>query len=400
MKIVLGVSGGIAAYKAPDLVRRLQDIGADVRVILTPNAARFVSPLSLAAVSKHGVIQDQWGDASQGGVDHIELARWADLLLIAPATANTIAKLAVGIADDALSTYAIAHRAPILVAPAMNTFMLGHATVQENLERLRHRGVDIMEPDAGLLACGDEGAGRLPDVPVIVERVQSIFAAKDLTGKKILVTAGPTREALDPVRYLSNRSSGKMGYAIAAAARARGAEVTLVSGPTSLTVPAGVDFFPVTTAQEMGEAVTSRVADQDVIIKAAAVADFMATSVADQKIKKVDDQDTIQLTLKKTPDILASLRKVNGRPFIVAFAAETEDVEKNAREKLRRKGADLIVANDVSDSNIGFDSNENEVLVIGTDGETRRLARAPKSIIANQIWDLILTKLGAYDPPL
>ena len=398
MKIVLGVSGGIAAYKAPDLVRRLQDIGADVRVILTPNAARFVSPLSLSAVSNHGVIQDQWGDASQGGVDHIELARWAELLLIAPATANIIAKLAVGIADDALTTYAVAHRAPILIAPAMNTFMLGHVTVQENLERLRNRGVEIMEPDAGLLACGDEGAGRLPDVAVIVERVRQTFAARDLSGKKILVTAGPTREVLDPVRYLSNRSSGKMGYAIAAAARARGAEVTLVTGPTSITVPAGVSVTRVTSAQEMSDAVMALLPGQHVVIKAAAVADFMAESVAGQKIKKKGDQETIQITLNKTPDILGSLEKVNGQPFIVAFAAETESVEANARLKLEKKGADLMVANDVSDSAIGFDSDENEVLVITREGDTQRLARAPKTVIANQILDIVAAKIARTHP--
>ncbi|HJW96093.1 MAG TPA: bifunctional phosphopantothenoylcysteine decarboxylase/phosphopantothenate--cysteine ligase CoaBC, partial [Thermoanaerobaculia bacterium] len=233
MRIVLGVSGGIAAYKAPELVRRLRDAGAEVRVILTPNAARFVSPLALATVSEHGVIVEQWGDSGHGGVDHIELARWADVLLIAPATANILAKLAVGIADDALSTYAIAHRAHVMVAPAMNTFMLAHPTVQTNVSTLRARGVEIIEPDSGLLACGEEGAGRLPDVPVIVERVRAHFGARDLEGKSVLVTAGPTREPIDPVRYISNRSSGKMGYAIAEAARRRGANVTLVSGPTS-----------------------------------------------------------------------------------------------------------------------------------------------------------------------
>src|SRR5205085_5991695 len=239
MKVVLGVTGGIAAYKAPDLVRRLQDAGAAVRVILTPNATRFVSALSLAAVSGHGVVVDQWGDSGSGGVDHIELARWADLLLIAPASANVLAKLAVGIADDALTTYAVAHRGDVMVAPAMNTFMLQHPTVVANVETLRARGVVILEPDSGLLACGDEGAGRLPDVPVIVERVRTHFAKRDLVGRNILITAGPTREAIDPVRYLSNRSSGKMGYALAEAAVRRGATVTLVSGPTSLVPPAG-----------------------------------------------------------------------------------------------------------------------------------------------------------------
>src|SRR5687767_3063248 len=249
MNIVLGVSGGIAAYKAPELVRRLRDIGADVRVILTPNAARFVSPLALAAVSDHGVIVEQWGDPERGGVDHIELARWAELLLVAPATANVLAKLAAGLADDALTTYALAHRAEVVVAPAMNTFMLAHPTVQQNIATLRARGVGIIEPVDGLLACGEEGAGKMPDVPQLVELVKARFTARDLEGRRILVTAGPTREPLDPVRYLSNRSSGKMGYAIADAARRRGAEVTLVSGPTSLIVPAGVAVTRVNTAR-------------------------------------------------------------------------------------------------------------------------------------------------------
>src|SRR5437016_2454685 len=260
MRIVLGVSGGIAAYKAPDLVRRLQDAGADVRVILTPNATRFVAPLALSAVSNHSVIVEQWGDPERGGVDHIELARWGELLLIAPATANIVAKLAVGIADDALTTYALAHRAAVVVAPAMNTFMLQHPTVRQNLETLRARGVVVLDPDSGLLACGDEGAGRMPDPPAIAEFVKRHLGAKDLDGRSIVVTAGPTREAIDPVRYISNRSSGKMGYALAEAAQRRGAAVRLVSGPTSLPSPAGVTLTRVTTALEMRDAVLQNLA--------------------------------------------------------------------------------------------------------------------------------------------
>lgn len=393
MRIVLGVSGGIAAYKAPELVRRLQDAGADVRVILTPNAARFVSPLSLAAVSKHGVIVEQWGDPERGGVDHIELARWAELLLIAPATANVLAKLAAGIADDALTTYALAHRAEVLVAPAMNTFMLGHPTVQQNIATLRARGVGIIEPVNGLLACGDEGAGKMPDVPDLVAFVQSRFHARDLEGRRVLVTAGPTREPLDPVRYLSNRSSGKMGYAIADAARRRGAQVTLVTGPTSLIVPAGVEVQRVMTAAQMHAAVMQAAAEHQIVIKAAAVADFAPVSVADRKIKKSEDRDTLTIELRKNPDILADVAKLSPRPFIVAFAAETDMVEQNAREKLQRKGADLIVANDVADATIGFDSNENEVLVIGRDGATTRFTRASKGEIANRILDAVVAKL-------
>ncbi len=394
MHIVLGVSGGIAAYKAPDVVRRLRDVGADVRVILTPNAARFVSPLSLAAVSGHGVIVEQWGDSGHGGVDHIHLARWADLLLIAPATANILAKLAVGIADDALSTYALAHRGAIVVAPAMNTSMLQHYTVQMNMAFLRDRGVIVLDPDSGLLACGDEGSGRMPDPPVLAEFVKQQFAALDLEGKAILVTAGPTREPIDPVRYISNRSSGKMGYAIAEAARRRGAKVTLVSGPTAIPAPAGVAITRVTTAAEMHAAVMEALPAQQIVIKAAAVADFTPVSVSTQKIKKQAGEEEKTLTLKKTPDILAEIGARSPRPFVVAFAAETDSVEASAREKLVRKNADLIVANDVSDPSIGFDSDQNAVTVIARDGSSTNIERAPKIVVANRILDLIVQRLG------
>jgi phosphopantothenoylcysteine decarboxylase / phosphopantothenate---cysteine ligase len=393
MHIVLGVTGGIAAYKAPDVVRRLRDVGADVRVILTPNAARFVSPLSLAAVSGYGVIIEQWGDSGHGGVDHIELARWADLLLIAPATANMIAKLAIGLADDALSTYAIAHRGSIIVAPAMNTSMLGHPTVQANLATLRERGVTVLDPDSGLLACGDEGSGRMPDPPVLAEFVKQQFATRDLEGRTILVTAGPTREPIDPVRYISNRSSGKMGYAIAEAARRRGANVTLVSGPTAIPAPAGVAVTHVTTAAEMHKAVMDALPSHQIVIKAAAVADFTPVSVADHKIKKQADRDETTLTLKKAPDILADIGASSPRPFIVAFAAETDDVESNAREKLVRKNADLIVANDVADATIGFDSDQNAATVIARDGSSTKIEKAPKIVVANRILDLVVERL-------
>src|SRR5688500_1582738 len=392
MKIVLGISGGIAAYKAPELVRRLRDAGGEVRVILTPNAARFVSPLALAAVSDHGVIMDQWGDSDRGGVDHIDLARWAELLLIAPATANVLAKLAVGIADDALTTYALAHRGDILVAPAMNTFMLAHPTVRENIETLRARGVGIIEPVDGLLACGDEGAGKMPDVPVLVDHVRAYFASRDLEGKTVLVTAGPTREAIDPVRYISNRSSGKMGYAIAEAARRRGARVTLVSGPTAVPVPAGVDVTRVRTATEMHAAVMAAAPRNQIVIKAAAVADFAPTEVVTSQTKKGSAEE-LTITLRKNPDILADVARIKPRPFIVAFAAETDMVEQNAREKLQRKGADLIVANDVADMSIGFDSDQNEVLVIGREGAVVRIEGAAKAVIANRLLDVIVAKI-------
>jgi len=397
LRIVLGVSGGIAAYKTPDLVRRLRDVGGDVRVVMTPNAARFVAPLALATVSEHGVILEQWGDPEHGGVDHIEIARWAELLLIAPATANIIAKLAVGIADDALSTYAVAHRGPIAIAPAMNTFMLQHPTVQQNLATLRSRGVVVLDPDSGLLACGDEGAGRMPDPPDIAAFVkQRFFAALDLEGKSILVTAGPTREAIDPVRFISNRSSGKMGYAIADAAVRRGASVTLVSGPTSLMPPAGLTaVLRVTTAEEMRDAVVTELPKHQVVIKAAAVADYAPAEVSDRKIKKEATGAEMMLSLRRTPDILAEIGSAAQRPFVVAFAAETDSVEENAREKLLRKNADMIVANDVSDASIGFDSDQNAVVVIARDGSTTAIEKGPKIAVANRILDLVVARLSA-----
>ncbi|MEO6259815.1 MAG: bifunctional phosphopantothenoylcysteine decarboxylase/phosphopantothenate--cysteine ligase CoaBC [Thermoanaerobaculia bacterium] len=392
MKIVLGVSGGIAAYKAPDLVRRLRETGAEVRAILTPNAARFVSPLSIAAVSGHGVIIEQWGDPSTGGVDHIELARWADLLLIAPATANILAKLAAGLADDALSTYALAHRGTIVVAPAMNTSMLRHPAVQANLASLRSRGVIVLDPDRGLLACGDEGSGRMPDPPVIAQFVKDLDR-RDLEGRTILVTAGPTREPIDPVRYLSNRSSGKMGYALAEAAQRRGAKVTLVSGPVAIAAPAGVTVVAVETADQMHAAVMHHLPGHAIVIKAAAVADFAPETVADQKIKKLPGNDAMTLALRKNRDILADVAAASPRPFIVAFAAETDSVETHARAKLQSKGADLIVANDVSDRAIGFDSEQNEVLVLGRDGSSTKIERASKIVVANRILDLVSERL-------
>jgi len=394
VNVVLGVSGGIAAYKTPDLVRRLRETGADVRVVLTPNAERFVSALSLAAVSGHGVLRDQWGDPSSGGVDHIELARWADVLLIAPATANILAKLAVGIADDALSTYAVAHRRALLIAPAMNTFMYAHPTVRQNLDVLQERGARIIEPDSGSLACGDEGVGRLADISRIVEEVQRVAAARDLEGRRILITAGPTREAIDPVRYLSNRSSGKMGYALADAARSRGAFVTLISGPTALRVPPDVEVDHVVSATEMYESVMKRVEGHHVVIKAAAVADFTPQTPSTQKLKKGLSED-VHLVLRRTPDILSALGNLPQRPFIVAFAAETENLENNAREKLLNKQADLIVANDVSDGSIGFDADHNEILLLSRDGGREAIPRSSKRVIADRILDAVVRSMAS-----
>lgn len=388
MNVLLGVSGGIAAYKAPDLVRRLRDAGHDVRTILTTNATRFVSPLSIAAVSAHGVITDQWGDPSHGGVDHVELARWADVLLIAPATANTIAKLATGIADDALSTYAVAHRGRVIVAPAMNSFMLDHVTVRHNLRILEDRGIEVIEPDTGLLACGDEGRGRLPDPEVIIARLQSrVVVGRDLEGVRILVTAGPTREAIDPVRYMTNRSSGRMGYALAESASRRGASVILVSGPVEIAPPVDVRVERVTSASEMRDAVIALAPEQDVVIMAAAVADFTPEVVSGSKIKK-DSHERFSIDFVKAPDIVSELAALKSRPgVVVAFAAETDDLENNARSKLAAKGVDLVVGNDVSRKDIGFDSPDNEVVIVGRDGDLIRLGKASKREIAHAILD-------------
>jgi phosphopantothenoylcysteine decarboxylase / phosphopantothenate---cysteine ligase len=276
----------------------------------------------------------------------------------------------------------------------MNTHMLAHPTVLENIATLRGRGVGIIEPVDGLLACGEEGAGKMPDVPALVEMVKTHFAARDLEGKTILVTAGPTREPIDPVRYISNRSSGKMGYAIAEAAKKRGAKVTLVSGPVSIAAPFGVDITRVRTAEEMHAAVMAAAPNHQIVIKAAAVADFAPASVAGSKIKKREGTDEITLTLRKNPDILADVARLSPRPYIVAFAAETDMVEQNARQKLERKGADIIVANDVADATIGFDADQNEVLVLGRDGGVVRIERAAKAVIANRLLDLIVKQLG------
>lgn len=389
MKVVLGVSGGIAAYKAPDVVRRLRERGAEVQVILTPNAARFVSPLALAAVSGRGVLTEQWGDSGSGGVDHIELARWADLLLIAPATANVIAKFAAGIGDDALTTYAIAHRTRIVVAPAMNTFMLRHPSVTDNLAVLERRGVEIISPSAGELACGDVGEGRMPDPETLADYVTRRGLA-DLAGLRIVITAGPTREAIDAVRYLTNRSSGKMGYALAGAAAARGAGVVLISGPTQLQPPPGVRITNVTTAAEMRDQTLAESREADVVIGAAAVADFTPAEISSSKLRRGEGE--MVLHLRPTEDILASVSRLENRPLIVAFAAETEDVIPSARRKLESKGAELVVANDVSDASIGFDVDQNRVSIVSRD-EVREFGPASKRAVADEILSVVRERI-------
>jgi phosphopantothenoylcysteine decarboxylase/phosphopantothenate--cysteine ligase len=390
MLIALGVCGGIGAYKAVEVVRGLQKRGHDVVAIMTASATRFVGPLTFEAITRRPVITDQFAPGSNADIEHIALASSIDLLLIAPATANILAKLANGIADDFLSTMYTATRAPVLVAPSMNTNMFSHPAVRKNLDTLAARGVRFVEPGEGYLACGWIGKGRLAEPEEIVAAAEMVLRpGGPLRGRRVIVTAGPTYEDVDPVRFLGNRSSGRMGFAIAAEAAQRGAHVTLVAGPTTLEPPAAVEVVRVRHAAEMHAAVMERVAAADAVIMAAAVADYTPERVAEQKVRK--GADTVTLVLKRTPDILADLGKMRrgeGGPVLVGFAAETEDVVARAKEKLRDKRADLIVANDVSRPDAGFDVETNAVTIVSTDG-AETLPLQPKSRVAAEILDRI-----------
>ena len=366
-QVLLGITGGIAAYKSAELVRRLRDAGATVRVVMTPAACEFITPLTLQALSGEPVHLDLLDPAAEAAMGHIELARWADLVLVAPASADFMARVAAGIADDLLSTLCLATKAPLLFAPAMNQAMWSNAATQQNLRTLTARGVRFAGPGEGAQACGDTGPGRMLEVPDLVSAAIGVFAGGPLAGVRLMLTAGPTREAIDPVRYISNSSSGKMGFALAAAAADAGAEVTLVAGPVSLPTPAGVSRIDVITAAEMHAAVMARVADCDVFIGCAAVADYRAAEIAPQKIKKTGE--TLELRLVRNPDIIAAVAAHRPRPFTVGFAAETNDLLAHARQKLERKGLDLVIANDVSRSDIGFGSDHNEVRVISAAGD-------------------------------
>jgi phosphopantothenoylcysteine decarboxylase / phosphopantothenate---cysteine ligase len=394
MRITLGVTGGVAAYKAAELVRRLQQDNFTVQVVMTRGAREFITPLTFAALSGQKVITDLFAESSgdanlESAIEHIAVAQRTDLLLVAPATADILAKFARGIADDFLSTLYLASTAPVIVAPAMNVNMWNHAATQENVEMLRARGVKIVDPDEGYLACGMTGAGRLAGQAAIVAAVHEVLhAVRDLAGQKILVTAGPTRENVDPVRYFSNRSSGKMGYAVAEAAAQRGAQVILVSGPTSLDVPTGVERINVQSAEDMHRAVLQKVFDCSVAIFAAAVADYRPLEAGEQKIKRTKESMTI--ALEPTPDILASVARDKGERLIVGFAAETESVAANARQKLAAKNADLIVANDVTAEGAGFDHDTNIVTLIARDGRDLALPRMSKSEVAQRILDEVL----------
>ena len=388
--VVLGVTGGIAVYKACELLRLLQKRGLDVFVVMTQNACRFVAPLTFETLSGHPVAVDTFDRPQTWEVEHIALAKRADLFLIAPATANIMGKMACGIADDMLSTTVMATRAPVLVAPAMNTGMWENAAVQQNVKTLRARGVEIVAPVSGHLACGDSGAGKLEDVAVIAERAcELLFAKKDMEGLRVMVTAGPSREALDPVRYISNRSSGKMGYAIAQAAQKRGAEVTLLSGPVAIEAPQGVKLVPFTTTQELLDRASELAQEQDLLIQAAAPADYRAKEIAPQKIKK-QGGEPMTFTLVENPDVAATLGKAkrNGQVF-VGFAAETNDVLAHARDKLARKNLDMIVANDVTRPGAGFDVDTNIVTLITKDGQ-EALPMMSKAEVAQRILDRAL----------
>ena len=388
--VVLGVTGGIAVYKACELLRLLQKRGIDVFVVMTRNACRFVAPLTFETLSGHPVAVDTFDRPQTWEVEHIALAKRADLFLIAPATANIMGKMACGIADDMLSTTVMATRAPVLVAPAMNTGMWENAAVQQNVKTLRARGVEIVAPVSGHLACGDSGAGKLEDVAVIAERAcELLFAKKDMEGLRVMVTAGPSREALDPVRYISNRSSGKMGYAIAQAAQKRGAEVTLLSGPVAIEAPQGVKLVPFTTTQELLDRASELAREQDLLIQAAAPADYRAKEVAPQKIKK-QGGEPMTFTLVENPDVAAALGKAkrSGQVF-VGFAAETNDVLAHAKDKLARKNLDMIVANDVTRPGAGFDVDTNIVTLITKDGQ-EALPMMSKVEVAQRILDRAL----------
>ena len=388
--IVLGVTGGIAVYKACELLRLLQKRGIDVFVVMTQNACRFVAPLTFETLSGHPVAVDTFDRPQTWEVEHIALAKRADLFLLAPATANIMGKMACGIADDMLSTTVMATRAPVLVAPAMNTGMWENAAVQQNVKTLRARGVEIVAPVSGHLACGDNGAGKLEDIAVIAERAcELLFAKRDMEGLRVMVTAGPSREALDPVRYISNRSSGKMGYAIAQAAQKRGAEVTLLSGPVAIEAPQGVKLVPFTTTQELLDRASELAQEQDLLIQAAAPADYRAKEVAPQKIKK-QGGEPMTFTLVENPDVAATLGKAkrSGQVF-VGFAAETNDVLAHARDKLARKDLDMIVANDVTRPGAGFDVDTNIVTFITKDGQ-EALPMMSKAEVAQRILDRAL----------
>lgn len=402
VKILLGVTGGIAAYKSADLIRRLTERCFDVRVVMTESAKNFITPMTLQAVSGNPVHHEIFDCQAEAAMGHIELAKWADIILIAPATANSLSKIAQGIADDLLNTLILASNAKLVVAPAMNQQMWANEAILANIELLKSRDICFIGPEKGDQACGDNGLGRMSEPLQIAEEIVRISSElhdqkltakslQNLRGKNILITAGPTVEAIDPVRFISNHSSGKMGYALAKAAAFSGANVTLVSGPVSLRQPENVLVKSITSASEMLNTVTESIAECDIFIGCAAVADYAPCQVAEQKIKKNDEQ--MQITLKRNPDILAWVAKQNPKPFVVGFAAESQNLKAFAQKKLTDKNLDMICANDISDSSVGFNSDHNEMLLIDKSGNETKLPVATKPKIASNILITISKKL-------
>jgi len=384
-KILLAVTGGIAAYKSAELIRLFIKDDAQVKVLMTKNAQEFITPLTLQTLSSHPVYRETFSLIKDFDIAHIALAQEADILVIAPATANIIGKIAAGLADDLLTTVVMATKAPVLICPSMNTNMYENVIVRENIQKLTSRGYHMMEADSGELACKSEGVGRLPELSDIIEEVKSILTEKDLAGETVLVTAGPTREPLDPVRFITNYSSGKMGYALASRARRRGASVILISGPTVLSVPRGVTYVPVSTAVEMRHAVMKNLKQSTIVIKSAAVADYRPSVCADAKIKKKYGPWT--LYLERNPDIIAEIGKKKKERILIGFAMESEDLIKNAKSKMLAKNMDLIVANDVKQKDAGFQSDTNIVNILDRDGGIEELPLMDKMDVADRILD-------------
>jgi phosphopantothenoylcysteine decarboxylase/phosphopantothenate--cysteine ligase len=395
MRILLGVTGGIAAYKSAELTRRLRDRGADVQVVMTQAAREFVTPMTFQALSGRAVRTELWDSAAEAAMGHIELARWPHRIVIAPASADFLARLAHGLADDLLATLCLASDVPITVAPAMNRLMWANPATQANVATLRSRGVTVLGPAEGDQACGETGPGRMVEPDAIVGALLGQTATRSmrgaLSGRKVVVTAGPTRERIDPVRFITNRSSGKMGFAVAEAARDAGAEVVIVSGPVNVTAPAGVRRIDVESADQMLQAVQAEIADTDIFIASAAVSDYRAREVAEHKIKKTSEQ--LVLELARTPDILATVAAGTPRPFVVGFAAETQNVERNALTKLENKKLDMIAANQVGEG-LAFDCDDNALTVYWKDGR-RELERAPKCELAAALVDVIAERYAA-----
>ena len=390
--IVLGITGGIAAYKMPELVRRLIDQGANVRVVMTESAKAFITPLTLQAVSGNVVSESLLDTEAERAMGHIELAKWADLLLIAPASANSIANISHGLASDLLGTIVLATNATIAIAPAMNQQMWHAEVTQENIQKLANRKIHIWGPAQGEQACGDVGFGRLIEVPELVEHICSLYQEKTLANQHWVITAGPTREAIDPVRYISNHSSGKMGYAIAQAAVNAGAKVTLISGPVNIAEPTSVDLINVTSAEQMHQQAMTQSKNADVFVACAAVADYRVAEIAEQKIKKTADNQHMQINLVKNPDIVADVAAQTNKPFTVGFAAETQDVEQYALDKLKRKNLDLIAANNVAISGQGFNSDNNALTVFSATNQ-QEISLMNKSDVANKLVAIIAEQL-------